>query len=80
MAVSVHVASLTQSPSGQMIGTVVVQPSEFTRFHVEIVFDDRGNEENNLHHIQAVLQSFSQAFSGALQRPLTIVRKRAAKK
>lgn len=80
MAVSVHVASLIQSPSGQMIGTVVVQPSEFTSFHVEIGFDDRGNEENNLHHIQAVLQSFSQAFSGALQRPLKIVRKRAAKK
>jgi hypothetical protein len=43
MAVSVHIASLTQSPSGQMIATVVVQPSEFASFHVEIVFDDRGN-------------------------------------
>jgi hypothetical protein len=79
MSVSAHIASLTRSAAGQMTAKVVIQPAEFTSFYVEIVFDDRGNEENNLHHIQAVLQSFSQAFSVALQRPLKIVRKLAVK-
>ena len=80
MAVSVWIANLTRSPSGQMVGTVIVQPSNLTSFRIEIVFYDQGSEENNLHHIQAVLQRFSEAFSDALKRPLKIDGKQVAKK
>jgi hypothetical protein len=79
MAISVHVASLTRSRSGKMTGVVVIQPSALTSFRVNVVFDDLGSDENNLHHIQGVLQAFSADFSDALKRPLKIAQKPAAK-
>jgi len=62
-----------------MTAMVVIQQSEFVSFHIKIVFDDLGSEENNLHHIQGVLQAFSAGLSDALRQPLKIVRKQAGK-
>ncbi|HUD87989.1 MAG TPA: hypothetical protein VMR17_16215 [Xanthobacteraceae bacterium] len=79
MALSVHVASLTPSAAGQFTAVVVIQPSEFSSFRIQIVFDDLGSEESNLHHVQGALAHFSNAFADALKQPLKIVRKPAAK-
>jgi hypothetical protein len=80
MAVSVHVASLTRADQRQVTAVAVIQPSDFSSFRVEIVFDDKGSDENNLHHVQGVLQRFSHAFADALKLPLKIARKPAAKR
>jgi hypothetical protein len=80
MAVSVYIASLTVDDAGRVVGLTVIQPSDFAAFRIEVVFENKGNEESNVHHVQGVLQRFSSDLAEALRRPLKIVRKRAIKK
>lgn len=79
MSVSVHAASLTKDEAGRVVAVVVIQPSDLAAFRVEVVFHDKGGDENNLHHVQSVLQGFSADFAEALRRPLKIARPPAAK-
>jgi len=79
MPMAVHVAELKCERSGRMTATVVIQPSDVSAFRVSIAFDDKGSDENNLHHVQAALQRFSSELAEALRRPLKIARRPAAR-
>jgi hypothetical protein len=79
MTVSVRIAEITKAAAGNLTAVVVIKPSELTAFRVEVVFADKGNQENNLHHVQEVLQRFSADFASALRRPLKIAPGPAAK-
>lgn len=79
MALSVYVASLTREKTGKVTAVTIIR-ADLAAFRLEFVFDDKGSDENNLHHVQGELQRFSADFSEALRRPLKIAPKPAARK
>ena len=77
MAISVYVAELRHERSGKATAIVIIEPSAFSAFRIELSFEDHGDDERNLHYVQGALQQFSYSLEDALRRPLKIVRKPA---
>jgi hypothetical protein len=72
MTVSVRVHSLKQSASDKVTAIVVVQPSQFASFRIDVTVDDAGSQDRNLQQVAGALLRFSQQFSEALKQPLRI--------
>ena len=51
---------------------VVVQPSQFASFRIDVTVDDAGSQDRNLQQVAGALLRFSQQFSEALKQPLRI--------
>ena len=63
MAVLITVYSIKSSPeAGKVTAIVIVHPSEFTSFRIEITINDKGSQALNLQEVRGYLQEFSQQF------------------
>jgi hypothetical protein len=72
MAVLLRVQSLTPSAPGKVTAVVVVEPSAFASFRIDITVDDAGNRNHNLQQVEAALRRFAQQWLEALDQGLRI--------